>query len=122
MVSHILQTDGHGQFPCFWPIFLVKMYPEFFHLSVKNKLLIVAIILIYAAFLIFNPTVNQNNNVAAGLLLLLLGLTFIGGYQLLTKNRWYLAAFSMCFIVLSVGSNIWFYYAENGRDRFKTSQ
>ena len=68
----------------------VKMYPEFFHLSVKKKLLIVAIILIYAAFLIFNPTVNQNNNVAAGLLLLLLGLTFIGGYEFLTKNRWYL--------------------------------
>lgn len=97
----------------------VKMFPEFFHLSVKKKLLIVAIILIYAAFLIFNPTVNQNNNVAAGLLLLLLGLTFIGGYEFLTRNRWYLAAFSMCFIVLSVGSNIWFYYAENGRDRFK---
>ena len=31
----------------------VKMFPEFFHLSVKKKLLIVAIILIYAAFFIF---------------------------------------------------------------------
>lgn len=95
----------------------VKMFPEFFCLTRKKKVVLAVIVTLYAMFLIFYPDVRSVHNAVSGSILFLLLVLFLAGYDFLSRNRRRQAAFFACFLVLSVGTNICFYYAGNGKGR-----
>ncbi len=93
----------------------VKMFQEFFGLTTKKKIILAAIVSLYSAFLIFYPHFKGKNNGVAGILLLCMIAAFLTGYRFLANNKKRQAIFFTFFIVLSVGTNIWFYYNGSGR-------
>lgn len=100
----------------------VKMFPEFFCLTQRKKTVLAVIVALYAVFLIFYPEIRGIHNTVSGIILFLLLVTFLAGYDFLSGNRQRQAAFFTFFIVLSVGTNICFYYNGNGKGRSRNRQ
>lgn len=97
----------------------VKMFPEFFALTRRKKIILTAIVVLYALFLIFYPKVRGINNTTAGIILISFTFLFLAGYKFLAKNKRRQAAFFAAFIIASVTTNIWFYYESEGKGPYK---
>lgn len=88
----------------------VKIYPEFFSVSKKQRTIIGLIGSAYALWLITDRHLQGPNNLTSGLLLLSPTLIFTLGYRFLVQKKQWMAGFFALFLVAGNACNIWFYY------------
>ena len=88
----------------------VKIYPEFFSVSPKQRTIIGLIGSAYALWLMTDRHLQGPNNLTSGLLLLSLTLIFTLGYRFLVQKKQWMAGFFALFLVAGNACNIWFYY------------
>lgn len=98
-----------------WAYIFVKMFPEFFHLSRRKRIVLALVAGLYGSYLTVFGEVRSSNNTMAGILLFLFIVIFSASYQVLIRDRRKMALFLAAFLTVSVGTNIWFYYTGSGR-------
>lgn len=88
----------------------VKIYPEFFSVSKKQRILIGLIGSAYALWLMTDRHLQGPNNLVSGAILLSLTLIFTLGYSFLIRKKQWMAGFFALFLLAGNACNIWFYY------------
>ncbi|MDO4273913.1 MAG: YfhO family protein [Eubacteriales bacterium] len=97
----------------------VKMYPEFFTLSPRQRWALCGIVLIYGGYMLFDPEVQEMHNGAAGILVLVTAVIFIAGYKIFSKNRSLWAVVAVVSVSASIITNIWFVFGMKIDDKRK---